>query len=127
MHADSRNALSALFGALTALLTSMIRMLATVDRGVEMLDTAAVDAQKRQKVRSRVDMKKYAENYAREAAMKQREQEHRLSEYFAKHGEEEKQHFFDLYDELLAEAHQGMADIRPSVPSTIANSLEEVA
>lgn len=100
MYTDSRGALGSVFGAIQALMLSLIGLFRAADRGADMLSTAAETAHKRQKIRSRVDMRDYALQYAQQAALRRAEQNLRIAEYCARseaHHREYSQAFEELW------------------------------
>ena len=114
MHSDSRNALGALFGALSALMMSIIGLLKTADKAVEMLDVATTDAKVRQAVRSKVDRSVYAKRYVRDAAMKEHEADQRIQEYTDR-SPQHKAEFQAIYNRLMAAANMAHEDPEISV------------
>jgi len=100
MYTDSRGAHGSVFGAIQALMLSLIGLFRAADRGADMLSTAAEVAHKRQKIRSRVDMRDYALQYAQQAALRRAEQNLRIAEYCSRseaHNREYSQAFSELW------------------------------
>lgn len=99
MHADSRGAIGAVFAALQALMLSLIGLFRVADRGVSMLEEATEAAHKRQTIRSRVDMRDYAKQYAQQAALRRSEQNLRIAEYCAR-SDAHLREYTEAFDEL---------------------------
>lgn len=112
MLTNSRGALGSVFAAVQTLMFSLIGIFRAVDRGADMLSEAAEVAHKRQKIRSRVDMRDYAKSYAQEAAQRRAEQNLRIAEYCARsdaHLREYSQAFEELWQIAKAAAEEAEA------------------
>lgn len=113
MYVDSRSALGSVFGALQALMLSLIGLFRAADRGADMLSTAAEAAHKRQKIRTKVDMRDYAKQYAQQAALRRAENNLRIAEYCSR-SEDHHREYSQAFEELwqLAKAATEEAEAR---------------
>ena len=112
MYVDSRSALGSVFGAVQALMLSLIGLFRAADRGADMLSTAAEAAHKRQKIRTKVDMRDYAKQYAQQAALRRAENNLRIAEYCSRsedHHREYSQAFEELWQLAKAAAEEAEA------------------
>lgn len=116
MYTNSRGALGAVFAAVQALMLSLIGLFRAADRGADMLSEAAEAAHKRQRIRSRVDMRDYALSYAQQAALRRADQNLRIAEYCARsehHAREYSEAFNELWQLAKAAAEEAESNNTP--------------